>query len=539
MIGGQTYVTEYGYDLADRQVQIVYPSGRIVDYARDSIGRVTGVTTRADAASASVTIATEVTWQSFGPLDGLNWGDGSIGTYPLTRTYDLDGRLSSSAIFDNVGFTGTQQDLSYGYDLAGNIETITDNRTPASSETYDYDELHRLTGATGAYGTEGWDYDAVGNRIARTAGAVSETYAYDAFSNRLLNVAAGGGTRTLTYGDSGNTASDDDGAGAVLGFAYDSTDRLVGVSQGAAVLGAYTHNAMGQRVAKTAGGATTHFLHGLSGRLLAEHSGGGGVAREYFWLDGQLLGGANALGQGAFVATDHIGRPTRVIGWLTGLVRWNAVYRPFGELHSETGTEPVNLRFPGQYADAETGLYYNYFRDYDAATGRYIQSDPIGLRGGWNTYAYVGGNPIAWADPKGLTRDDVNAMLDIARRNSGGLSVPTCITYRPTGPRNLGGYVRGSGLFYISHLFEKELSCDEIKELYRVIIHESAHRSQSDTEYVAKYLWYKMWGDDYNRNHPDIYEEGDKIMKLGMPEVEAYCVTCSARYYPPAECPSF
>ena len=231
---------------------------------------------------------------------------------------------------------------------------------------------------------------------------MSETYAYDAFSNRLLNVAAGGGTRTLTYGDSGNTASDDDGAGAVLGFAYDSTDRLVGVSQGAAVLGAYTHNAMGQRVAKTAGGATTHFLYGLSGRLLAEHSGGGGVAREYFWLDGQLLGGANALGQGAFVATDHIGRPTRVIGWLTGLVRWNAVYRPFGELHSETGTEPVNLRFPGQYLDSETGLHYNYFRDYDASTGRYIQSDPIGLQGGWNTYAYVGGNPVQFIDPMGL-----------------------------------------------------------------------------------------------------------------------------------------
>ena len=61
-----------------------------------------------------------------------------------------------------------------------------------------------------------------------------------------------------------------------------------------------------------------------------------------------------------------------------------------------------NLRFPGQYYMPETGLFYNYFRDYDPQTGRYIESDPIGLGGGINTYAYVGNSPLKAIDPFGL-----------------------------------------------------------------------------------------------------------------------------------------
>ncbi|MDJ0655548.1 MAG: RHS repeat-associated core domain-containing protein, partial [Xanthomonadales bacterium] len=82
---------------------------------------------------------------------------------------------------------------------------------------------------------------------------------------------------------------------------------------------------------------------------------------------------------------------------------WSADYEPFGNLNSESGTLTNKLRFPGQYEDSETGNYQNYYRDYDPAYGRYLQSDPVGIRGGLNTYSYVYASPLNFADPTGLS----------------------------------------------------------------------------------------------------------------------------------------
>ncbi len=102
-----------------------------------------------------------------------------------------------------------------------------------------------------------------------------------------------------------------------------------------------------------------------------------------------------------YVHADHLGSPQKMTDSTKTLV-WDAVLTPYGLVHSLTGTGTNNRRFPGQYADAETGFHYNYFRDYDPTTGRYVQSDPIGLGGGLNTYGYVNGNPGKWMDPLGL-----------------------------------------------------------------------------------------------------------------------------------------
>ena len=107
----------------------------------------------------------------------------------------------------------------------------------------------------------------------------------------------------------------------------------------------------------------------------------------------------------------------------SGNLTWDRVADIFGATVAQpAGMTAANpLRFPGQQYDAATGLHYNHFRDYDPALGRYIQSDPIGLAGGVNTYAYVRGNPFSNYDPSGLrciasvgcwTTPEERALLD-------------------------------------------------------------------------------------------------------------------------------
>ncbi len=124
-----------------------------------------------------------------------------------------------------------------------------------------------------------------------------------------------------------------------------------------------------------------------------------------------LTGIPSAAAKVYYLHTDHLDTPRSITNTAGQEVwRWDNT-DPFGnnlanENPSALGTFTFNLRFPGQYFDKETGLHYNVNRDYNPALGRYIQSDPIGLRGGINTYGYVGGNPLSFADPRGLRRPD-------------------------------------------------------------------------------------------------------------------------------------
>jgi RHS repeat-associated protein len=107
------------------------------------------------------------------------------------------------------------------------------------------------------------------------------------------------------------------------------------------------------------------------------------------------------------VHADHLNTPVKVSRSTDNKLRWRWDNDPFGisvpsQNPQALGNFLYNLRYPGQVYDSETGLNYNYFRDYDPQVGRYVQSDPVGLMGGVNAYGYVTGNPLVYADPLGL-----------------------------------------------------------------------------------------------------------------------------------------
>ena len=109
------------------------------------------------------------------------------------------------------------------------------------------------------------------------------------------------------------------------------------------------------------------------------------VLREYVWLDGQPLVLAEYTGANSgvyFYLNDHLGTPQQLLNGDTGSVAWQAAYLPFGEAQVQVSAVTNNLRFPGQYYDAETGLHYNWNRYYDPENGRYISLDPIRFEGG-------------------------------------------------------------------------------------------------------------------------------------------------------------
>jgi RHS repeat-associated protein len=122
-----------------------------------------------------------------------------------------------------------------------------------------------------------------------------------------------------------------------------------------------------------------------------------------------------------YVHADHLGSPQKLTDAGQATV-WDGVFDPFGEEVAIAGLAAMQMRFPGQYADEETGYSYNYSRDYDPAIGRYLQSDPIGLFGGLNTFAYGYNNPISSVDPQGtcaqsaLAGAALGAAMEMARQ---------------------------------------------------------------------------------------------------------------------------
>ncbi|MCH2163969.1 MAG: hypothetical protein MK098_04865 [Marinovum sp.] len=234
----------------------------------------------------------------------------------------------------------------------------------------------------GDYGTLAFNYDGVGNRttLARStpSGTEIDTYVYPANSNRLTQAQIGGGTnRDMGYNASGNLIFNVRPDGD-YDFVYDAAGRLIEVAKDGVVVGEYGYNIAGQMIwRKTPGtGEVIHIVHDHEGNRIAEYDATTGqVLIEYIWLNGEPIAAVSG-GVTYYIRTDHIDRPAFAT-YATGAVASSISYKPFGEVHTSTGTD-FGLRFPGQFYHWETALHQNWIRDYDPTTGRYIQGSHDG-----------------------------------------------------------------------------------------------------------------------------------------------------------------
>ncbi len=195
--------------------------------------------------------------------------------------------------------------------------------------------------------------------------------------------------------------------------------------------------------------------------LLGEYGNGGNKSAgriEYIYLpteDGQTMPiGLMKANRFYAIQADHLNTP-RLIRDDAYKPVWQWAYSAFGDnkptgllkatpnpkaaitnqpvLLKATNPLEINLRYPGQYFDEESNLNYNYFRSYQPTQGRYTQSDPIGLAGGWNTYAYVGVNPLSFTDPTGLICEYSQSGRTFICTNAAGQTYASCTGYSGNG----------------------------------------------------------------------------------------------------------
>jgi len=416
---GALHTTSYAYNGVDQLIQMTYPSGRTIDYSRNTLGQVDNVTTTFN--SVTETVGSTLTYQPFGPMNGMIYGN----NLTQTRSYDLDYRLTQLFTMNGV----MHQDLQYNYNDANNITDITNNLDSNRSQLLDYDMLNRLSDATGNYGDIDYAYDAIGNRLSESIDTQTETYTYDINSHQLLQT-QGSNITDYTYDAMGNTISNTE-----FDFSYGDNNRLKEVSILGSAVATYTYNGRGERTKKDTNGTIVYYHYDQAGQLIAETDELGNTLNEYVYIDGQplaLISDNNIH----YYLNDHLGTPQQLTDQNQNIV-WQADYSPFGEANITTELVTNNLRFAGQYFDQETGLHYNYFRYYDPQLGRYITSDPIGLLRDYSDpqlevaiiygaleetgfaneqlnhlYGYVGQNPLSFFDPYGLAKGGKQNIRD-------------------------------------------------------------------------------------------------------------------------------
>ena len=398
---GTRYKMGYLYDDGDHITQMTLPSGRVVDYSRDGLRRIKAIDTTFNGSAQN--IISNIQYRGDNQVLSYAYANG----LSATRSYDLQGRLQSQQLQDTSNTVIDQR--SYSYDKNSNLTNIDTN---IEDNAYLYDKRDRLTRDTiDSNSPFDFTYDQNDNRLTKQRQDLSlnEFFEQQEKSNRLSVVAAV---------KPGLTPIEDLPNRDMV---YNDVGRLYQLIEAGTLKAEYLYNDSGQRTRKTVYqgdgisiDSITIYHYDQQGYLITETTETGALIKDYIWqqglhpvaqIDASMPVQAGMPSEGIiYLHTDHL-LTNRLATDATRKVIWRWEGEAFGNTPA-SGSVSVNLRFPGQYYDAETNLHYNHFRYYDPELGRYITSDPIGLRGGMNTYVYVGNNSINFIDSIGLHKGD-------------------------------------------------------------------------------------------------------------------------------------
>ncbi|MBL8300963.1 MAG: RHS repeat protein, partial [Rhodanobacteraceae bacterium] len=400
----KTFTLRWNYAATGRLQSMTYPDGSVVDYVYDVHGRVSEIGVTPLRSSREVLISA-IAYYPFGPVAQWTFGNGRT----LTRSYNLNYQPYSVQDTAAGGLS-----LGYEFDAVGNLKRLRNaDQADPPARIYDYDGLNRLTEAKDAANViwQNYSYDKTGNRLSAGLTTATTTqscpqgqggpcttgtqlvwssfaYAYANGSHHLLS--AGDGAQR-SYDAAGNLSTVTPVAPVTpramvsRNYVYNEAGRLGSVTSTGVLQATYRYNSYGQRVYRQTPTGTVYTLYDQAGHWLGDYDTNGAALQQTIWLgdlpvgvQARMPGGATQL---HYIEADMLGTPRVVINPQRNVAvwRWDLTSEAFGD--SEPNQDPdgdgnwfvLDMRFPGQRYDAPSGLNYNYFRDYEAFTGRYSQ----------------------------------------------------------------------------------------------------------------------------------------------------------------------
>ncbi|MGO9917226.1 MAG: Ig-like domain repeat protein, partial [Isosphaeraceae bacterium] len=374
----------FTYNAAGQRTSVVDQTGFTVNYDYDTIGRLS------ELADGSGNPIVTYTYDAAGRVSGKTNGNGTYTTYQ----YDADGNVLDLINYAPGGTVDSRFDYTYN-----SLGLETSEATLDGSWTYTYDVDGQLIHAVFASTNPNvpsqdlaYNYDAMGNRITTVINGVSTAYT----TNNMNQYTSVGGVAD-TYDADGNLTSDGTNT-----YRYDSLNQLISVV-GPSGMTSYTYNALGQRVASTTNGQTTQYVIDPSGlgNVVSEYDGSGNLLAHYNYGFG-LVSQVNTSENSYFYNFSAIGNTSELTN-ASGVVVNSYTYDPFGVPLGKTEAVANPFQYVGEYGvmNEGNGLEFMGVRSYEAAVGRFVQPDPIGIDGGINLYKYGENLPTRYIDPVG------------------------------------------------------------------------------------------------------------------------------------------